>query len=144
MSSLFDISMYCHINIPANEYINSKTQYVESIPNFLIKLFLKYTAFYHTPRWKIQYYCKILQTWMSFMYMPYIITVKFGWQNPPRSFVLMTEQWKTSAKWYQKQCLSTFMAHFILVPFFVFTDDVISITKTYNITYRLSKSSTFS
>ena len=36
------------------------------------------------------------------------------------------------------------MAQFILVPFFVFTDDVISITKKYNITYRLSKSSTFS
>ena len=103
-----------------------------------------YLALYHRPRCKIQYYCKILKTWTSFMYVPYIITVKFGWQNPPRSFVLMTEQWKTSAKWYQKQCLSTFMAQFILVPFFVFTDDVISITKKYNITYRLSKSSTFS
>ena len=133
MSSLFDISMYCHINLPANEYINSYTSYIAD-----------YLVLYQKTRCKIQHYCKILKTWMSFMYVPYIITVKFGWQNPPRSFVLMTEQWKTSAKWYQKQCLSTFMAQFILVPFFVFTDDVISITKKYNITYRLSKSSTFS
>ena len=38
--------MYCHINLPANEYINSYSLYVERIPNFLIKQYFDISNVY--------------------------------------------------------------------------------------------------